>query len=318
MPNIFYFCPDLPFKSAGVRTIYRHVAHLVKSGMPASVLRQNAGFRILDAPAVPVRYLSAPDTLNIGDIVVIPEGSPAVMAQLKDTQVRRFALCQNWNYIFSPLPAKYDWRSFGIERALAYPESTARFIQWSMSLPVHVFEWGIRADLFAFDPSEKTAQFAYITRKQENRLETLLRVLYSRNPDYILRIRWFGMDGLSEEDYARELRRSTAFVNLSLAEGLYAPYLEAMRCGTIVAGYGAVGARQALVGTGPGRNCITAENGDYAALAMALEPLLQDILRGDLSAWGPVIRNAREYTEQYTLEREEKSVVAIWRQILGG
>lgn len=317
MATIFYFCPDLTFKSAGVRTIYRHVACLVKNGMPAAVLHKNADFRMPDVPLIPVRYLSLPGTLSADDIVVIPEGQPTVMHQLKEVPVRKIALCQNWHYIFHYLLLGCDWRSFGIERVLAYPESTGTFIHWSMGLPVHVFEWGIRDDLFAFDPGEKTAQLAFIIRKQAN-LEILFRVLYSRNPDYLRGIRWLGMDDLSEEDYARELRRSTAFVSLSLTEGLYAPYLEAMRCGTIVAGYGAIGARQALVGSGPGRNCITAENGDYATLAMELEPLLQDILRGDLSAWQPVVRNALAYSAQYTLEREEQTIVAIWRRILGG
>ena len=185
-----------------------------------------------------------------------------------------------------------------------------------MRLPVHVFDWGVRDDLFVCEPGEKTALLALIKRKQGN-LELLRRALYSRDPAYISRIKWLEMDGLAEEEYARELRRSTAFVSLSIAEGLYVPYLEAMRCGTIVAGYSAVGAQCALIAAGAGRNCISAENGDYATLAMRLEPLLQDMLRGDCSAWQPLIRNALDYSAQYTLEREERTIVAIWREILG-
>jgi len=38
-------------------------------------------------------------------------------------------------------------------------------------------------------------------------------MLHSRNPEYLQRIHWLGLDGLSEEEYAREIRRSTVFIS---------------------------------------------------------------------------------------------------------
>jgi glycosyltransferase involved in cell wall biosynthesis len=315
MPTIFYFCPDSPLQSAGIRTLYRHVAHLVKHGFAAAILHKDAPFRMPDSEEVPVRHLATPGTLGTGDIVVIPEGFPALMEPLRHKPVRRIAICQNWAYVYPLLPMGKDWRSFNIERVLTYPQLMGDYLAWAMGLPVHVFDWGVRGDLFCFRPEEKTAQIAYIKRKERN-IEVFRRLLYSRNPDFINRIRWLAMDKLTQSEYARELRRSLVFVSLSSTEGLYAPYLEAMRSGTIVAGYNAVGAKQALVGTGPRQNCICAENEDYFSLGMQFEPLLQGILRGDVSAWQPVIQNALDYSSQFTLEREERSVVAIWRAIL--
>lgn len=316
-PTIFYFCPDRTVKSAGIRTLYRHVAHLVKNGFPAAILHLKQGFHMPDAIPVPVRYLSARGTLKAGDILVIPEGFPNVMAKFKDVPVRKIAIAQNWSYAYRALTGKLDWRHFGVERILAYPEPTCEFLGWAMRLPAHAFEWGIRADLFSHHPEEKVRQVAYIKRKQ-GRMDVFKRVLHSRCPRYITDIRWLAMDGLSEEEYARELRRSTVFLNLSTAEGLYAPFFEAMRSGTIVAGYNGVGARQALIASGPDKNCIMAENEDYISLAYQLEPLLDDILTGDLKRWKPLIDNGLKTSAAYTLEREEASVVAIWREILAG
>jgi hypothetical protein len=312
---ILYCCPDSKLRSAGLRTLYRHVAHLVKHGFPAAILHGSSGFRAADTVEAPLRYASDPGGFKPGDIVVIPEGLTDLMSRVKDLPVRKFAICQNWSYVYRALPADMDWRAFGIERVLTYPELTAEYLAWAMGLPVHVFEWGIRDDLFYFRPQEKAAQIAYIKRKQHN-VDVFQRLLRSRNPDYIRRIRWLALDELSEEDYAREIRRSLVFLSLSTMEGLYAPYLEAMRSGTIVAGYGAVGARGLLVAEGPAQNCISAENDDYFALAMRLEGVLEGMLRGDLSDWAHVVRNALEVSSRHSLEREEQSIVSIWREIL--
>jgi hypothetical protein len=314
-PTIFYFCPDVVMKSAGIRTLYRHVSHLVKNGLQAAILHQNAGFQMPEVIPVPVRYLSVPGSLIAGDIVVIPEGLPNVMLQLKDAPLRRIAIAQNWSYVYVGLPEGTDWRHLGIERILTYPEHTGEFLSWAMNLPVHVFEWGIRDDLFYFRREEKERQITYIKRKQHN-IEILKRVLCSRRPNYISDIRWLALDGLSEEDYAREIRRSTVFLSLSTAEGLYAPFFEAMRSGTLVGGYHGVGAQRALIPSGPNQNCVIAENEDYITLARRLEPLLADLLKGDLSDWQKLIDNGLQTSARYTLEREEASIVAIWREIL--
>jgi hypothetical protein len=315
--KIFYFCPDLAIKSAGIRTLYRHVAHLVKRGFQAAILHNDPAFRMPEAQPVPVQYLAGPNTLAAGDIVAIPEGYPGVMQGLQRYPLRRAVIAQNWSYVYRALPDGIDWRRFGIECILTYPDHTGEFLAWAMRLPVHVFEWGIRPDLFVYRPHEKQPQVSYIKRKQHN-MEILKRVLYSRNPAFLRSIHWLEMDGLSEEEYARQLRRSTLFLNLSTTEGMYAPYFEAMRSGTLVAGYNAVGAQRQLIGSGERQNCILAENEDYITLAWRLEPLVEDMLRGDTSRWQGILHNAIQTTAGFTMEREEASVASIWNKILAG
>jgi hypothetical protein len=71
-----------------------------------------------------------------------------------------------------------------------------------------------------------------------------------------------------------------------------------------------------LIGSGAQQNCILAENTDYVSLALALEPVLHDILRGDMSNWSGILENAANLSAVYTEYAETNSVVAVWREIL--
>jgi hypothetical protein len=313
---IYYLCPDLNVKSAGIRILYRHVELLNRHGFAAAILHQHAGFSMPDVPPVPVRYLALPETLNKADIVVIPEGFPHLMQALQAMPLRRFAIALNWHYAYAALPGLWDWRAFGIERILTHSPFIADYLGWSMQLPCHVFVWGINPDLYFFEAGCKTASVVYISRKQTH-VEELKSVLHSRCPRFITEIRWQGLDSLSEIEYARLVRSAGVFLNLSAAEGLPCSLLEAMRSGTLVAGYNSVGARDELVGEGERQNCILAANADYPHLARLLEPALKDLLAGDLSPWVRVIHNGIQTSNAYTREAEEASVLAMWRGLIG-
>jgi len=314
MATVYYYCPDVSVRSAGIRTIYRHVGHLVRNGLKAAVLHHEAGFRMPDVPEVPVRYIVPALSVERSDVLVFPEGYANIMQQLKDMPMRKVVFCQNWSYVFR---AGTGWKGYGIERVLAFPQETAKWLEWCMGLPTHAIDAAIRSDLYFHEPKEKKPQVMLIKRKQGN-AEQLVRALRCRDPAYVERIRWLPVDNLSEEDYAREVRRSTVFLNLSMFEGLQTSSLEAMRCGTLVAGFNGIGSREVFVGDGPAQNCITAENGDYATLAVRLEPVLKDILKNDMSAWQPVLQAALATAAPYTLEREERTLVELWRKLLAG
>jgi hypothetical protein len=87
-----------------------------------------------------------------------------------------------------------------------------------------------------------------------------------------------------------------------------------MRCGTIVAGFNSIGGVDTLKGTGPNQNSILAQTGDYISLAYAIEPLLIDLISGNLSQWDRLIESGRNTTLGYTYEAEEKSLVKFWNR----
>lgn len=311
---ILYFCPDVTTKSAGIRILYRHVALLVQNGMSAAILHRRSGFVMPDVPAVPVRYLSEPAALHGGDIVVIPEGWATIMRDLRDLPIRRFAIALNWKYAYHVLHGFEDWRSYGIERILTHSPFIADFLSWAMGLPSHVITWAISADLFFFDPREKTRKIVYIARKGDD-VPELQRVLHSRRAEYVTAIEWKGLDGLGEAEYAREVRTASVFLNLSPAEGLPCSALEAMRAGTLVAGYHSVGGQRELVGSGPQQNCILADNLDYATLAQRLAPILDVLIAPGPVGWQPILDNAAQTSARYTRDAERCSLLEFWQSV---
>ena len=149
------------------------------------------------------------------------------MEALSNFDIRRFVIALNWRFVFAALPDQKDWRSFGIERVISNSDMIAQMINWSMGLPTHVFRCGINPDLYFFDASQKKPYVVFIKRKQGQMAE-FQRLLRSRNPEFLDRIRWQGLQGLSEAEYAAEVRQASIFINLSHAEGIAFALLEAM------------------------------------------------------------------------------------------
>ena len=183
-----------------------------------------------------------------------------------------------------------------------------------MKIPVHVLNSGIDPGLYRYNPHDKGVQISYIERKSES-IGAFKKLLRSRNPDFIDKIKWAGLNALKEEEYAAQICKSSIFVNLSTAEGLVTSSLEAMLAGTIVAGFDSIGGQGTMIGEGEAQNSILAQNGDYVTLAYKIEPLLADLLSGDMKKWHHVIKNGIETGSKYKPGSEERSVIDFWSNV---
>lgn len=313
MSNIYYLCPDTTAASAGIRRLYRHVNLLCRSGFNAHIMHMQHGFQCPDMPGVPVCCLDR-HTFSEDMVLVIPEGMPTVMNALKNLPVRRFAIALNWDYVFKHMPQGVNWCSFNIERVMVISPSIGRMIAWSMGLPTHRLESSINHQIYYPDAADKRLQLVYIKRKAAH-IEVLKRLLCARNPDYTQQIEWIGLNGLSEEDYAAQIRKSAIFLNLSEAEGYPTSCLEAMAAGTIVAGYDSLGGRDLLLAEGKDQNCYLAPNGNYISLAYLLDPVLKALLQGDVSSQSTVIANALNTVADINLEKEHQSLINFWESV---
>jgi len=296
-------------KCAGMSRLYRHVAILNKYGFDAAILHAYQGFVLEDQPVVPIRY----GTIQEDDIVVIPESYPGIMHEMKDYPIRRFAIALSWSYLFETLPDKKDWRHFNIERAMIVSPFIGKLIQWSMNIPVHLIVAGLNDSLYFQERHAKKKWISYIQRKGDL-VPFLKRILYARNPKYLDQIQWIPLENYSEKDYAAIIRQSSVFLNLSTAEGLVSSCLKAMRCGTIVAGFDSIGGVDTLIGAGPDQNSILVQTGDYISLAYAIEPLLIDLITGNMDQWDKLMKNGFKATLGYTYEAEEKSLIEFWKR----
>lgn len=311
-PAIYYYCPETKLQSAGIRRIYRHVELLGLNGFDAYILHCQKGFRRSDMPPAPVRYLGQ-DRLQSNATVVIPEGFPNIMHALQNQSVRRFAIVLNWDYVFKNLPEEKNYGSYGIERVLVISPAIGRMISWSMGLPVNVIRSGINHSLYRYSPECKRPQISFIKRKGIF-VDQLKRMLAAHNVDFIKKIRWVGLEGLTEAQYADEICRSAVFLNASLAEGYPTSCLEAMAAGTVVASYDSLGSRDILLGQGPQQNCLLAPNGDYLSMAYSLAPVLKDLINGKMNRWASIMNNGIKTASGVTPEKEEHSLVSFWRE----
>ena len=296
-------------KCAGMSRLYHHVAILNKYGFDAAILHATKGFVLDDQPTVPIQY----GTIQHDDIVVIPESYPSIMNELKNYPIRRFAIALSWSYLFETLPDTMDWRDFNIERAIVVSPFIGRLIEWSMNIPVHILTAGLNDSLYYLESEPKKKSICYISRKAEL-FPCLKRILYAKNPRYIDDIQWIPMENYSEAEYASIVRQSAVYLNLSTAEGLVSSCLKAMRCGTLVAGFDSIGGVDHLRGSGSNQNSILVQTGDYVSLAYAMAPLLDDLLIGNLQRWQSVIKNALDTTKAFTVDSEEASLIAFWKQ----
>ncbi len=313
LSKIYYLCPDTLLPSAGIRRLYRHTHMLCRAGFNAAILHSQGRFKRDDMPPVPIAHLDSVE-LESSAVVVIPEGLTPLMQSLKDKPFRRFVIALNWDYIFKNLPDGLDWRAFNIERAMVISPAIGKLITWSMELPVHLIDSGIDHQRYPYHPDIKRPQITFIKRKSIN-IDQLKRLLGARNNNYIQNIKWVGLEGLSEAEYAEEICKSSIFLNASLAEGYPTSCLEAMAAGTLVVGYDSLGGRDMLCGQGPDQNCILVPNGDYTAMAFALEPLLKDLILGNQGRWQKILSNGFKAVAGITPESEKASVIAFWRGI---
>jgi glycosyltransferase involved in cell wall biosynthesis len=311
---IAYYVPDIRTPSGGIKRLYRHVDFLARNGIDACVVHDRKGFSVPGTPPVPIRSFEESLKMDSTDILVIPESCPETMQALSDIPCRKFAIALGWSYIYPSLPDGIDWRNMNIERVLVVSPFVGDMISWAMGLPVHLIDFGIDPELYRYDADEKRNRIVYIARKAAN-VECLLRILRSRNPDFLKRIEWKAMAGLATETYAAEVRSARVFLNLSPAEGLLNSCFEAMQAGTIVAGYDSIGGAGMLIGEGERRNAILAQTGDYVTLAMRLEPVLLDMIQGNMRKWNPLIRNGRKLMELHTPEAEEQAILDFWTSI---
>jgi hypothetical protein len=311
--SILYFCPDINIRSGGISRLYRHVRLLNAHGISAAILHERPGFVIEHEARVNTRYLQLP-SVRQNDIIVAPEGYPNILRLAKAHNLRAFAIALNWHYMVEAMPAT-GWKDLGVECALVVAPFIRDATEWLMGVKASLISFSIDPNLYYDEQAAKKPRICYIKRKAED-ASRLKRVLECRNPRWGSEIEWLALDDLSVTDYAGIVRSSRIFLNLSPREGLLQSAFEAMRAGTLVAGYDGIGAQGMVTGTGRGRNGVFVQCGDFISLAREMEPLLETMLSGDFRGWQPILDNAKAFVAPYTPEAEETSLIDFWKKVL--
>jgi glycosyltransferase involved in cell wall biosynthesis len=183
----------------------------------------------------------------------------------------------------------------------AYPHQMIRNVRLS-----------INPDIFSWRPlKEKKPQIACIPKNQEW-LATLYHTLQSRAAAGLNRgkdFQWVFLVDRTEQQIAQILADSVLFVFPNIAEGLGRMPLEAMLCGCLPVAWR----------YGPLKETLPAymnfEWGSILEMAAFIERVME-AFPDRLDAWEQIAKTNRELALTYSVDRQERSVLAAWEEIV--
>lgn len=312
--TIFYFCPDFPQPSGGIKTLYRHVWRLNQLGFNASIVHQKAGFTLdWHRYAVPVTWLEQKPTFRPQDVLVFPEVMIHTIRHTSHFQAKRVVFALSWQPAYSRLKAGERWQDHGISQVLTKSPTVKKFLAWSMEIEATLIPEFVDPDLYRYAPPEKKNKICYLTRKDQS--GSWLQGVFMRKGAPFSNFEWKVLRQMNESTYASHLREARVYVATNLQEGMHVSILEAMASGALVVGFSGVGGRDYMVGTGAKQNCVLVENGDLLALGKALEQILRQLSQ-DPQAYEGIIRRGCLTSDLFQdPQREEKALSTFFESV---
>jgi glycosyltransferase involved in cell wall biosynthesis len=313
-PIIHVFCPDDDFPSGGIRKMYRHVDVLNRHGYKAVILHSKPGFRpSWFASDTPVVYTE--NTLvKPSDYLVLTEILAAEIGKIAPG-IRKVIFNQNCYYSFRkffldrPDPRQIYLHP-EVAAALVVSEDSRDYLRFAFpELKIQRIHYGIDQRLFAYHP-DKQKLIGFMPRKNAEDVRQVVCLLKARNAlgDFRLRI----IDNLDEAQTGQALKECALFLSFGYPEGFGLPPAEAMACGCIAIGYHGQGGREFFQPD----FAFPIEQGDVIGFARTVEEVVRGV-QATPELFAEKGRRAAQFIqENYSLEREENSIVDCWREIL--
>jgi hypothetical protein len=313
MARILYVSHDNPRPSGGIRTLYRHVELLSQAGFDASIVHFEHGFRVSWFPAsVSVLYAAGGLQIQPEDWVVIPEDHGGALEGFRMVGCRKAVFCQGHYQIFHPMTPQGSWTDYGVSEIIVSSIPIRDFVRRMFAADPTCIPLSLDLALFQFDPENRARQLqiAFMPRKGSQHLRFIQGILHHTAPE-LRDVAWVPIENRSEREVAQLLRESAFFLATGYQEGFGLPPLEAMACGTIVAGFRA----------GGGAEYATSDNGfwvadeDSIALADTLTELLRSYRRNPVDPrWSKVRSAGRTAAERYSQAAERDALLAFWSE----
>ena len=300
--RIFYFCPDFPQPSGGIKKIYRHVERLNELGLNAAVVHQKSGFRVdWHTHQVPIVWLEDKPQFDASDTWAIPEVMTELIRQTSRSPVHRILLAMSWTPTYSRLKPGERWQDHGVTRAITTSAVIADHFAWSMDLDVTIIPEFVNPELYY--PEEKSdLSICYLTRKDQS--GAWLQGVISRRTDRLAAINWVPLREMDEPTYATRMRQASVYLATTLQEGMHVSVLEAMACGALVIGYSGIGGSEYMIGDGPEQNCVLVENGNLLALGQRVEEVLTELVESP-DRYAQVVENGVKTAARYQNRQAE-------------
>ncbi len=314
--RLFYYCGANAQPTGGNKIIYRHVDLLVRAGLDAWVYHPIDGFSY--PGLVQNLRVVSPSTIVARrcDLFVLPEDAGPGLATFAPG-MRKLIFNQN---------AYYSFRHFGLDPQLLPPYGAAdvigalvvsadnqHYLRYAFpGLTCERLILSLNFDVFSPLPwQEKQRQIAYMTRKNEDDVAQVVKILASRGR--LADWRLVPIEGLAEPEVARIMRDSQLFLAFGHPEGLSLSNLEALACGCRLIGYSGRAGREYFTATGS----IEIEVGDIVGFCESVEAFVAGAKETAVQH-ARASRDASFFVRQfYSNERERESVVAAIAQFIG-
>jgi hypothetical protein len=319
-PKIFYFCYDHQKPTGGQKSIYRHVDILNKCGYPSFVLHMQKGFRLawFDNETTVVsleefQTLYQPES----DFLVLPED---LGEKILDFPGKKIIFNQNCYYGFHCLgfqkPRRYPYLDSDIKGVFVVSDHNREYLRFAYpALRMHRIYYGIDPNRFTYQPIHKKKKaIACLPAKNPIELSQVYHQLMSRSEQGLNRLReyeWVFIQNNSEKEVVNILRDALLFIFLSREEGFGLLPLEAMASGSLLIAYHS-GAPSEFLSK---RNSFLFEEGDLVAVAKGIEEITS-LFRTNIRDLRGMSEKARKTAVQYSLEREQRSVIAAWADVI--
>ncbi|WP_449400589.1 glycosyltransferase [Chryseobacterium wanjuense] len=120
------------------------------------------------------------------------------------------------------------------------------------------------------------------------------------------------IDNKSELEVAEIMKKSTIFLSFNHKEGFGLPPTEAMSCGCYVIGYTGQGGKEYF----KSEFSIPVEDGNIIEFVQKIEETIQIFEDSPQGILNKGKMASRFVSENYSLDNEEKDILATWKQIL--
>lgn len=309
--KIYFHCADNDKPSGGTKQTYRHVDILNELGFDAAVLHETPGFRLswFDN-ATKIEYAQdvsfAPDDILAGPGPAFPESAKGTAKVIFN---------RNCYHTFNGYGAEQGeisalYKHEDVRGVITVSHDSREYLEFAFpGLEVKRIRPGIDPELYYFTPDKKRS-IAFLPRKNPHAAAQVINILKIRGSlkDFEL----VAIEDMPEEEMARVLRESMIFLSFGAFEGFGLPAAEAMACGCVTIGHHGGGGREFFL---PEFSYPVSQE-DITGYVKTVENIMAEEV-SDPDVMGRIGQAASAYIkENYSLERERKSVQEAWEAII--
>lgn len=311
--NIFVLCPDSDEPTGGVKFLYKYVDALNRNGFNSFICHLKDGFRCSwFENDTRLRYFSE-IVHDPSDYWVVPEVSAAETWPSPGS--RKVILNQNCYYTFNDCRSNLEsaipiYLHEDVITVQTVSENSIRYLQHALpGFMIARLHYPLDDKLFAFS-AEKKPRIAFMTRKNRQDAAQVLSILRLRGALEGLELA--AIEQRSEVEVASLLRDSFLFLCFGYPEGFGLPPAEAMLSGCAVVGFHGMGGSEFF----KPEFSYPIACGDIVSFARAAEGVIDTFKRSPVALVEKARLAAAFIRENYNIERFERDIVSLWRELL--